>query len=762
MVFPNILIGLKIMQIEIKLIGGPSWLGGSQYILGIVEALSLLPDSSQPTIIIEDSKNIQLFNQIKKIKNIKLVTKKNGFTEKVLNLFSRYILGSNILSKHINKSNNSKIVFPIKGPGNFQSAENIYWVPDFQYKHLPENFSNRESIFRDKFYQAMFSERGIIVLSSEDAKKDFQRFFPQFYYKEVFVLNFHTFFNKSFFVSNPKSIISKYNLPIKFIYMPNQLWKHKGHMFVLEALANLAKNSINIPLVCSGSLHDYRNKHYYSEIMTFLKKYPKIIFQHLGVLPRFEQIQIYRSAAFILQPSEFEGWSSSVEEAIALGKKILLSDISVHKEQSPPNSIFFKNSDISDLEEKIHLCWINSEAGPNFKLENKAQKLSVLRCKNFARNFVNITRFANDINLDSHPNSDLVLQVMFYKLKNISPTDKFLPIYATYLSRCCTYFYPPGVSQKRIKRFNNGIKMHLDLNSKLQREYFFNFSTDEDDLNFLCLLINPGDVCIDVGANVGLFALNMSLCAGQQGKVIAFEPNQNVYITLKKNIKENNLGKRIYLSHYGLSNCESAGFLYMHADSALSSLLKLNRDPILTKCKIKTSRLDFILQKFNVNKVDFIKIDVEGFEPEVLEGSLDTLSKNDAILLIEICHKNLSNERLILLKRILLKLEKSLGYQAFLIDGKKKLKVFPSINNVFAYITAEDNFSKNLFFARRKFGKNKHLKGIFDSLFSNSTSTLFVKPFEGSLSSEKLKALDLAENKFKSLKKSFSHSGKQI
>ena len=73
----------------------------------------------------------------------------------------------------------------------------------------------------------------------------------------------------------------------------------------------------------------------------------------LGVVPRSDYIQLVRAAALVVQPSRYEGWSSVVEDARALGKRMVLSDIAVHVEQEPPGSIYFRTGDADDLARRL-------------------------------------------------------------------------------------------------------------------------------------------------------------------------------------------------------------------------------------------------------------------------------------------------------------------------------------------------------------------------------------------------------------------------
>jgi len=62
-----------------------------------------------------------------------------------------------------------------------------------------------------------------------------------------------------------------------------------------------------------------------------------------------EQVQLLRDCDLIVQPSLFEGWSTVVEDAKALGQRIVLSDLPVHREQEPPAALFFDPMSPQDL-----------------------------------------------------------------------------------------------------------------------------------------------------------------------------------------------------------------------------------------------------------------------------------------------------------------------------------------------------------------------------------------------------------------------------
>ena len=145
-----------------------------------------------------------------------------------------------------------------------------------------------------------------------------------------------------------------YALPERFVYLPNQFWVHKDHETVVRALALLKLRGVACTVVCTGLEHDHRNPGH----MTYLRALIRSLdldpwIRMLGLIPREHCWALMRHAMAVLNPSRFEGWSSTVEEARAMGVRTLLSDIDVHREQSPLGCVFFRTGDSADLAQRL-------------------------------------------------------------------------------------------------------------------------------------------------------------------------------------------------------------------------------------------------------------------------------------------------------------------------------------------------------------------------------------------------------------------------
>jgi glycosyltransferase involved in cell wall biosynthesis len=110
----------------------------------------------------------------------------------------------------------------------------------------------------------------------------------------------------------------------------------------------------------------------------------------LGLIPRHDQVRMMRRAIAIIQPSLFEGWSTVVEDARALGRPTLLSDIPVHREQNPPGARFFAPSSPEALADLLAEAWKDWPAGPDDAGESVALAQAQTRLVLVGRRFLEI------------------------------------------------------------------------------------------------------------------------------------------------------------------------------------------------------------------------------------------------------------------------------------------------------------------------------------------------------------------------------------
>jgi FkbM family methyltransferase len=145
-------------------------------------------------------------------------------------------------------------------------------------------------------------------------------------------------------------------------------------------------------------------------------------------------------------------------------------------------------------------------------------------------------------------------------------------------------------------------------------------------------------VFFDIGANIGLYSLPVALNFPETN-IFAFEPHPINSLCLKRSILENKI-KNLFLEEIGLSDKEGVAHLFLdESDSGGHSLVSSNmwnNKAATKKIDITLHRLDDWFKEKNLKALDVLKIDVQGAEPAVFDGGMQTLKKFQPDILIEI------------------------------------------------------------------------------------------------------------------------------
>lgn len=276
------------------------------------------------------------------------------------------------------------------GSSAFPSVGMCAWIHDFQFLHFPDFYDGITLHRIRRGILGLVDVADRFVVSSQDALKDLLSFSPGAALKAR-VLPFVANIPDHIYACDPELVVREYHLPKKFIYLPNQFWQHKNHRLVLEALHILSERGIRPHIVCTGLPHDSRKEAHFAELLTQVSGWglhAQMIF--LGLVPIDHVRALMRQAICVLNPSLFEGRSSTVEEAKSLGKRLLLSDLPVHREQNPPATIFFDPLDGENLAAKVQTIWQECEPGPDPHLEAMARQSLPTRMRQFAEAFLGI------------------------------------------------------------------------------------------------------------------------------------------------------------------------------------------------------------------------------------------------------------------------------------------------------------------------------------------------------------------------------------
>ena len=149
-------------------------------------------------------------------------------------------------------------------------------------------------------------------------------------------------------------------------------------------------------------------------------------------------------------------------------------------------------------------------------------------------------------------------------------------------------------------------------------------------------LVREGDVVLDVGANIGYYTVRFGKLVGSGGRVIAAEPTLNYRNILERNIAENGL-TNVRILDYGFSDRADTVRIDIGPSSATMHS-PAGFDRVLFQETITISRLDDVAESLGLQRLDFVKIDVDGHEPFVLRGAWAVLGKYSPIILMEISH----------------------------------------------------------------------------------------------------------------------------
>ena len=184
---------------------------------------------------------------------------------------------------------------------------------------------------------------------------------------------------------------------------------------------------------------------------------------------------------------------------------------------------------------------------------------------------------------------------------------------------------------------------------KSKRYSFWYRSVDFDDLNMMCrenlkfwesksreifsILSLSSNTVFDIGSYTGVYAL-VAAKSNKKLKVSAFEPNPELFSALEKNLKLNRI-RNVKSEQMALDNQPGEAYLYLNHDIHTSIGSLIQSSTAGKKVLVRKTTLDIYCENHSVNSIDLIKIDVEGYEANVLQGGSSIIKKSSPIILME-------------------------------------------------------------------------------------------------------------------------------
>ncbi|MGC2064308.1 MAG: FkbM family methyltransferase [Thermodesulfovibrionales bacterium] len=232
------------------------------------------------------------------------------------------------------------------------------------------------------------------------------------------------------------------------------------------------------------------------------------------------------------------------------------------------------------------------------------------------------------------------MQIMS-RIREYIGNSVLVPFYARYVRRLaalhslygllwrvyCRMFGPSN----GILRINaGGQTVNFYVHTQAFKEKLMSFDGEIQLLNDFMEILKPGDTVWDIGAEIGLYTLFLSQVVGEQGNIIAFEPENSSYAKLMANLRLNNINN-VHVLRQALGDCTGESRLFvgrMGAAPGLTALTKEN-SPYHSMQKVEVIDGDTIREIMSLPIPDAVKIDVEGYEYNVIRGLKKTLG--DAI-----------------------------------------------------------------------------------------------------------------------------------
>ncbi|WP_260703349.1 glycosyltransferase family 4 protein [Edaphobacter flagellatus] len=329
------------------------WVGGQNYLKNLFAAIHALPYSVIKPVVFTGTKADIKFAEFPRVEVIRtrILDHKGSawFLREGIGKVTKYDFWLRRLLRRHHVSALSHL-FSLRSR---LPVPTIGWIPDLQHVYLPEFFSVEERKRRDREFMELCVNCDKVIVSSECAGIDLQSFAPEYTYKTELLR----------FVGSPvlpqqsihlQELQKIYGFEGPYFLLPNQFWAHKNHRVVISALNLLKSKNKRVLVLATGSTQDYRHPTFFSSLMQYAGECGVLdAFRVLGQIPYDHLVALMQHAIALINPSRFEGWSSTVEEAKSIGKQIVLSDIPVHREQAPQRCFFFPPDDPDALADQI-------------------------------------------------------------------------------------------------------------------------------------------------------------------------------------------------------------------------------------------------------------------------------------------------------------------------------------------------------------------------------------------------------------------------
>jgi hypothetical protein len=366
------------------------WLGGYNVIKNLILSINLnKPKNLQIFVFIKESESKKYFRDL----NVNII-KTNffgniSFARRVYSKLQILFFGKSKFFEDFFLKYKINLVSHYMPLGRNSEIKSFSWITDLQHLYYPQYFTFLQRFFRtiNIFYSAISSSK--IILSSNASASDLKKII-NFNLKKIFV---HPFFFVNYNlrnIININKLKKKFNIKKKFFFLPNQYWFHKNHLLVLKSIVDLKKRyNLSINIISSGSMYAKNSKIYYQKVDDFIEEQGlRDNYKYIGIVSEKELWSLMYYSLAIINPSEFEGWNTSVMQAKALSKYNIISNIKAHIEQKNSKTILFVNNNVTSLSEAI-LKFFNNKKKNNSKKNKRINNIDFI---NYGKKYINLVK----------------------------------------------------------------------------------------------------------------------------------------------------------------------------------------------------------------------------------------------------------------------------------------------------------------------------------------------------------------------------------
>ncbi|CAN5416574.1 glycosyltransferase family 1 protein [soil metagenome] len=383
-------------RVAFTAIGGADWTGGRNYLINVLRAVDRFEsDRVRPVLFLGEDADASDAEPFLDMPNVEIVRSPSFNADRARKgLRNALLTGKNGGAVEAFQRSAVNVVFESATFYGWRlPLPAIAWQADFQHRRQPHNFTKRLFWRREAGFRAQIASGRTVMLSSEDARRDCEEFYPASIDRTT-VVRFATTIAADQLLDDPRMSVARHGLPERFFYLPNQFWRHKNHAVVIEALSVLKRRGARIIVAASGRELDPRNPTHFESLRRRIDELGVAgDFHLLGMIPREDMISLMRTCTALLNPSLFEGWSTTVEEARALGVPTILSGIGVHKEQMGDAATYFDPSNPEQLADVLQAA---ATAAENLPLPARSASATDDHVRRFAADFASVVDRAYD------------------------------------------------------------------------------------------------------------------------------------------------------------------------------------------------------------------------------------------------------------------------------------------------------------------------------------------------------------------------------